>query len=172
MKHTIFIGLLALSSQIYARNADLTVNIAPNSPYLLPVAIHSCHSQENAGLAPDVPGNSFEVNKLDLSWNGPNDFFIHHLEVRLVATAHSSAYKCVIAAQELSKVFPETNIYEGGSASNKCSLRCGGLSVDSTAPTSFQIPGVVRVVGATAMSNGQYQDLIFDAPLTVISERF
>jgi len=169
MQKYLLFGLMALFS-LPGFAADLTLKSSPVSPYLLPVAMQSCHAQQNGFNYLDVPGHSFEIGSFEMNWDGQEDLFVHHLEVRLAGTPNSNPYTCAIVAQEFDAIFYKNHVIDGGGfLENRCSIRCGGVLISNSGTT--MIPGIIRVV-ATDYESGTAQDRVFDFPMSVIFESF
>ena len=170
MKMVLTVLTVMMGLQVQAVS-DLQVVTTPADPYILPVAMQSCFNASHNNAAYDVPANSFEIRHINMDWNGTGDLKISHVEVRLPETSANSAYRCVIAAQELAAVFgDDPSAYSGGSVSNQCPIRCGGVPVKPDVGSSL-IPGIIRIYGVVD-DNGNIQSRIFDAPISLNYEVF
>jgi len=175
----VIVTAFLMSFGIFAQATDLNVSVGPQSPYILPVALRSCYAEAASSSSPDLHANTIEYSRFQYSWKGTNTFTMQAIVLSFQDSNiafDDGKYSCIIAGNELNSVLPAggKTIYPSDISIKeaKCSLRCGGLSFVSTAPSNIQIHGQMRIIGTEIDSNGNSIPVNTYVPISMTYEKF
>jgi hypothetical protein len=165
--------LLVLVSQFGCKpleqNSSLKVTVGPKPVQLLPVDLASCKSTDP--LSEDIKKPSFEMTTFNFQWSGENPFRFSYIEINVKSPYLTGGnYQCLISGDELIRVvYPKHTGIDGNDNElykNNCSLRCGGMSVNSSISNAIFI-GTLTVVGTQVDSEGNGELVTSESEITI-----
>jgi hypothetical protein len=159
-----------------AATGTLDVKVSPSAPYILPVALRSCMAEATSSSVADLRANTVEFSRFQYSWNGTGTYTMNAIVLNFSSPLlDGENYQCAIGGDELSYVLPAGGkvIYptEVQPFDARCSLRCGGILVDS-AVTSMVLNGEMKIYGTETDANGQAQPVKTVLPVSMTYEKF
>ena len=153
----------------------LAISIGPSSPYVLPVGLRSCKGESTGAATADLSENTIEFTRFKYNWTGTSTYTMSAIFLRFTSSVFSGGkYECTLAGDELSLILPAAGrVLDPGEGEQtaRCSLRCGGIKVNSGVSNAF-IPGVIKIVGIETDENGDSRPVVVQTDVSMTYQKF